>query len=165
MVGDLLNVSRIEAGKFVLNQDVFKLDEIVKKTVQNASRFISTHRIIFEGRTGVSVKGDSDKISQVIFNLLNNAVRHSPEGSQINVRADREDRKVIVSVRDFGTGVPKKKLPFLFDKFYQANPDQKSEGLGLGLYIAKEIIKLHKGKITAQSSGKGSTFSFTLPVT
>jgi len=113
-----------------------------------------------------SVKIDSERILQVLRNLLGNAVKFTPKGGQVSVAAKPADNTVEVSVKDTGPGIPAESLTSIFEKFNQGNPPraQARVGTGLGLAIAKSIISSHGGKIWAESQlGKGSTFIFVLP--
>ncbi|MBN1160776.1 MAG: hypothetical protein JXA17_02365 [Dehalococcoidales bacterium] len=111
------------------------------------------------------VKADAFRIKQVITNLLTNAIRYSPENRPIFVKAQPQDNELLVQVVDYGIGVPKGELKSIFNKGHQASNRGDVEGNGLGLYICRQIVKAHGGKIWAESvEGEGSTFSFTLPI-
>ena len=119
--------------------------------------------IILDTPDEALVIADTSRIEQVLINLLSNAVKYSPENTTIHVRIFKETNKYVVAISDEGIGIPKKNLKLIFDKYYQVKTKSKN-GFGLGLYISKEIIKLHKGKIWVESTrGKGSTFYFSLP--
>ena len=112
------------------------------------------------------VEIDTDKMTQVVDNILNNAIKYSPDGGKITVSMKTTDSQLIVSISDQGLGIPKKDLPLIFDRFYRVDKarSRAQGGTGLGLSIAKEIIKQHKGFIWAKSEyGKGSTFTIVLP--
>ncbi|CIW14948.1 histidine kinase [Streptococcus pneumoniae] len=109
---------------------------------------------------------DTDKMTQVVDNILNNAIKYSPDGGKITVRMKTTEDQMILSISDHGLGIPKQDLPRIFDRFYRVKTieDNAQGGTGLGLSIAKEIIKQHKGFIWAKSEyGKGSTFTIVLP--
>ncbi|MDE7492921.1 cell wall metabolism sensor histidine kinase WalK, partial [Streptococcus agalactiae] len=112
------------------------------------------------------VEIDTDKMTQVIDNILNNAVKYSPDGGKITVNLRTTKTQMILSISDQGLGIPKKDLPLIFDRFYRVDKARSRQqgGTGLGLSIAKEIVKQHKGFIWAKSEyGKGSTFTIVLP--
>ena len=116
--------------------------------------------------TPIWVEIDTDKMTQVIDNILNNAIKYSPDGGKIKVGMKTTDAQLIISISDEGLGIPKKDLPRIFDRFYRVDKarSRAQGGTGLGLAIAKEIIKQHKGFIWAKSEyGKGSTFTIVLP--
>ena len=168
LIEDLLNVSRIELGKLDFQEDWFDLNEVVKETVEQIQPTTSKHRIRIEGKINQSVWGDHDRIGQVLTNLLTNAIKYSPQADSIIVRLTAARDGAVVSVQDFGIGIEKEHLNHIFDLFYRINdPEEKTyPGLGIGLYIAHEIIKRHGGTLTVESEkGKGSLFSFTLPAT
>lgn len=112
-----------------------------------------------------AVRADRAQINRVLVNLINNAVRHTPEGGHIAVSARREDDNVAFRVQDTGIGIPQEYLSRIFDRFVQV-PGATRGGAGLGLSIARTIVTAHGGAISAESEpGKGSTFTFTLPTT
>ncbi|VHH04440.1 two-component sensor histidine kinase [Streptococcus pyogenes] len=116
--------------------------------------------------TSVWIEIDNDKMTQVIENILNNAIKYSPDGGKITVRMKTTDTQLIISISDQGLGIPKTDLPLIFDRFYRVDKarSRAQGGTGLGLAIAKEIIKQHHGFIWAKSDyGKGSTFTIVLP--
>jgi signal transduction histidine kinase len=121
--------------------------------------------LIVEGDEGLQVTADDDRIEQVIINLLNNALKYAPASKKIFLIAEQEGESVKVSVKDSGPGISPDKIPYLFDRYYRADyTGQQYSGMGLGLYISREIILRHNGKIGVDSEvGTGSTFWFTLP--
>ncbi|HVR41764.1 MAG TPA: ATP-binding protein, partial [Thermoanaerobaculia bacterium] len=131
--------------------------------VQNAARNIRFASSIPE----TVVVADPDRMRQVIDNLISNAVKYSPEASDIDVRVTIEDGHMLTSVSDHGIGIPKDEIPQLFERFHRARnvSSRYYGGLGLGLYIARAIIEAHKGSIMIESEeGKGSIFTIKLPV-
>ena len=111
------------------------------------------------------VNGDKNKLGQVLINLINNAIKYSPAKKKIIIRIKKRENQLIVSVRDFGMGIPLDSQKKIFKKFCQLkNPKNKVQGLGLGLYISSRIIEEHQGKIWVKSKeGKGATFYFSIP--
>jgi PAS domain S-box-containing protein len=166
LIEDLLNVSRIEHGKLEFHEDWFDLNGVVKDTVEQIQSTTSKHHMRIEGRVNQLVWGDKDRIGQVLTNLLTNAVKFSPLADTIIVRLTTAQDAVVVSVQDFGIGIEKEHLNHIFDRFHRvSDPEEKTyPGLGIGLYVAREIIQRHSGTLTVESEkGKGSLFSFTLP--
>jgi two-component system sensor histidine kinase BaeS len=109
---------------------------------------------------------DPERIGQVLRNLLSNAVAHTPQGGEIAVTGRAGDGEVSVSVRDTGAGIPAEHLPYVFDRFYRADPSRARQtgGAGLGLAIVRQLVVAHGGTISVTSEpGQGSTFTFTLP--
>ena len=174
MVTDLLSLSRIDNETsqldieltnftafitFILN----RFDKIKSQSQEDTKKYelIREYPI-----TPIWVEIDTDKMTQVIDNILNNAIKYSPDGGKIKVGMRTTDAQLIISISDEGLGIPKKDLPRIFDRFYRVDKarSRAQGGTGLGLAIAKEIIKQHKGFIWAKSEyGKGSTFTIVLP--
>ncbi len=166
LIKDLLNVSRIELGRLDYQEDLFDLNAVVKETVEQIQPTTRKHYIRVEGQVNRQVRGDKDRIGQVLTNLLTNAIKYSPQAETIIVRVASTDESVAVSVQDFGIGIEKEHLQAIFERFYRVtDPDEKTfPGLGIGLYISQEIIKRHGGTLLVESEkGHGSVFSFTLP--
>lgn len=162
LVNDILDTSRIETGKLALRYEKVYLADFIAEVAMKVSMIYPKYHIRFDKVPQLSVSIDPTRIEQVLVNLLNNAVKHSKEGSIITIYAKEKSRIIKISVHDQGEGIAKEKLPFVFEKFYQAT-EKPSSGFGIGLYIAKEIIQAHKGTVSVESTiGKGSTFSFSL---
>lgn len=162
LINDFFDVSKIEAGKLILQKEKVNLGKLVTKAVRDFQNTPNHHKIIKQRQIQVFVNADADRIEQVLMNLLTNAVKFSPRESKIIVDVKCNQKCAIVSVKDFGIGIPKPEIKKIFDRFYQVD-EQGQRGFGLGLYISAEIIKRHKGKIGVESEpGKGSTFFFTL---
>jgi PAS domain S-box-containing protein len=166
LVGDLLDSTKISNGQLNLNISRFTISELVDKCC-NHVRLAGKHHITYKGDLSLQISADEQKIDQVLVNFINNAVKYAPESTEIVVEVGEFNDKIKISVIDFGKGISKDKLSFLFDSYYQVNKVEKNiQGLGLGLYISAEIIKKHNGEIGVDSEiGKGSIFWFTLPKT
>ena len=168
LIFDLLDVSKIQAGQLRLDIKEFDIDQLVDECVNDA-RLNSTHHhvIRLDGRAGRLIKADRQRIEQVLINLLSNAIKYSPTGvKDIIVDTQKVGTEVIVSIKDFGVGVPKSEEKKIFERFYRSSGNLFGiSGFGLGLYICNEIIKRHNGRLWLESEeGKGSTFSFALPL-
>ncbi len=167
LINDLLNTSKIQAGKLVLEKKKFDLDAVVAKAIVDFQYATETHQIIKEGEIKEQVYGDQSRIEQVLVNLITNAIKYSPNADKVIVRLATDKKNAIVSVQDFGFGITKKDQEKVFERFYRTGDKKEMNvaGFGLGLYIAAEIVKGHYGKIWVESTkGKGSTFYFTLPL-
>ncbi len=126
-----------------------------------------SHKINIELCDTKIIYGDRNRIGQVITNLISNAIKYSPEASNILITSVIESNKIKIGVQDHGIGIPPSQLKNVFDRFFRITGDNRETfpGLGLGLFISKEIIKRHNGEIFAESAeGKGSKFCFLLPV-
>jgi two-component system sensor histidine kinase VicK len=167
MINGFLNMSRLESGKIHIDKRLFDMAQLVKEAEEESLASVTTHQVIFAPVEHTPVIADRDKIGQVITNLINNAVKYSPQDSIINVACVTVNGVAMLSVQDQGIGIAPDNIEHLFDRFYRVeSKDTKSiSGFGIGLYICKEIIDRHKGTIAVKSEvGKGSTFYFTLPV-
>jgi len=167
LVNDVLEASRIGAHRLELRRSEVELGNMVRQCVAEAEDMAELHpiRLAVPDRPIIGW-WDSDRICQVIQNLVMNAIKYSPDGGEVMVRAEDLGDRARVSVSDRGIGIPTEALPRLFDRFYRAENVQigSIKGLGLGLYIAKELVEAHGGTMTVESTlGEGSTFVFTLP--
>lgn len=165
LIKDLLEVTQIQAGKLELKKTHFKLDDILKDCCEDSQILSEKHHITVEGEKNVIVYVDRNRLEQVIINLISNAIKYSPDANKVIVKVTKTDDGIKVGVTDFGIGISKETLPFLFDRFYRVDDvSQRYSGLGLGLYISAEIVRRHNGDIGIDSTpGKGSTFWFTIP--
>lgn len=165
LVNDLLNVTKIEEGQLVLSKTTFNVVDLIRECCDHV-RFAGTHEIVTSGDWNAEMHADKQKIDQVLVNLVNNAVKYSPNRNKIIVHVETVPGHIKVSVQDFGIGIAKEKASHIFDRFYRVdNSGVQFSGLGLGLYISSEIIRRHSGEIGVQSKpGKGSTFWFSIPV-
>jgi signal transduction histidine kinase len=168
LINDILDLSKVEAGRMELEVTDFDLPAAIDNALilvrERASRRgITLGRAIDDG-VG-TVRGDERKVKQVLLNLLSNALKFTPEGGRIDVRAALNDGMAEVSVADTGVGIAPEDQEAIFEEFRQVGTaDKKVEGTGLGLALSRKFIELHGGRIWVQSQpGKGSTFSFTLP--
>lgn len=166
LVNDLLDVSKIEAGKLQLDISEFDLIEVINDTVELIAHSSARHRVIFKNEQKTCrISSDPRRIEQVLINLLTNAIKYSPNADEVQVLIDCGPQIIKVGVRDFGSGIAADKLPYIFSRFYRvddANPN--ISGLGIGLYLSQEIITRLKGKLWAESVlGRGSTFWLELP--
>ncbi|WP_342646953.1 PAS domain-containing sensor histidine kinase [Mucilaginibacter sp. CSA2-8R] len=166
LISDLLDVSKINAGKMNYNLSPFEFDSVLQEVVDNMQQTSERHQIIVDFNTPVTYNGDRMRIEQVINNLLVNAIKYSPDADKIIVRSELQQDNIIVSVQDFGIGIEPESLNKLFDRYYRVdNSSMRFQGLGLGLFISSEIIKRHNGSFWIESEiGKGSVFYFLLPV-
>lgn len=166
LVNDLLDVSRINSGQMVYDIAEFQFEDILNETVSHFRDISQKHSIKIAHSVPTMIKGDRSRIEQVLNNLINNAIKYSPDADTIIIGTNKKDSELIVSVQDFGVGIEQKDISMLFDKFFRTEKDfYRFQGLGLGLFISNEIVNRHGGKIWAESQpGKGSVFYFTLPV-
>jgi signal transduction histidine kinase len=167
LVNDLLDASKIRAGKLQFSKNIFDLSEIVNDCLDNCQHLYPSHKFSKELEKNVIVTGNEERLEQVLINLINNSVKYSGGNKDIIVRCEKKDGHGIVSVIDFGIGMSEAEQSKIFDRFYRVE-DKKyhATGLGMGLYIASEIIKEHNGSMAVKSAlNEGSVFSFSLPLT
>jgi signal transduction histidine kinase len=167
LINDLLDTSKIQQGILAYNKGIFQLDELVKEVIDEIQTATPAQKIEIENLTPVQIFGDRERISQVLVNLVNNAVKYCPDTEKILINLKCNGPMAICSVQDFGAGIFPEHQNKIFDRFYRITDNDQNTfpGLGLGLYIAREIIERHYGKIWVESEpGKGSTFFFGLPV-
>ena len=167
MINGFLNVSRLESSQIQIDKQLFDMAQLVKETEEESIASITSHQVVFAPVEYTLVNADQDKIGYVINNLISNAVKYSPNHSTINVACITQDGYAVVSIKDEGMGIAQQDIDKLFDRFYRVQGDhmQTIAGFGIGLYLCKEIIDRHQGKIWVESElGKGSTFYFSLPV-
>jgi signal transduction histidine kinase len=166
LIVDLLDVSKINSGQLQLNMEEFNMDELVDESIDSIKAGMRTGHTINRGGSfnGLIVKGDRQRIEQVMVNLLSNAVKYSPPHSDIFVGSTLKDDQLVIEIKDVGNGIPEEDQSKIFERFYRArNTSVHISGFGLGLYICSDIIKRHKGKIWVESTEKGSSFFFSLP--
>jgi signal transduction histidine kinase len=168
LVDDLLFIHQLETKTVKLNYQIFSLNNIITETIGLVQLNTCIHTITFNSENDVTIEADPVLLKTVIYNLINNAVKYSPQGGEIFVNLKSNGKLVEFSVQDFGIGIEKKYLKKIFENYYRVYHDysQTFPGLGIGLYLTTQIIELHQGKITVKSKfGQGSTFSFSLPHT
>lgn len=171
LVDDLLDLTRISAGKIHLHRERLELGEVVRRTIDDYRRTFEERRIRLEARFGSEllwVDGDRTRLAQVLGNLLGNAVRFTPRDGEVDVLIRRRDEQVEIAVRDTGTGIAPELRGKLFQPFTQGpqDADRTHGGLGLGLWMAKSLIELHGGSVdvTSEGAGRGATFTIRLPL-
>lgn len=167
LVQGILNVSRIEAHKLEIDPRVVNIEPLMEKAVENWTQRDTLHQFKLPKGPIPPVWADSDRLEEILANLVDNAVKYSPDGGTIELATSRSNGRLIVSVSDPGMGIPAKELDKIFEKFHRVDRgDARSTyGHGLGLYISKRLIEAHGGDIWVESKlGKGSTFKFTLPL-
>lgn len=166
LIYNMLNIAKIQTGQMEFAEKEFDFDAMVHEVVDVLQHMTSKHQIIVLGKTNKKLKGDEDRIGQVFSNLISNAIKYSPHADKVVITLTSKKNHIGVSIQDFGIGMDKQHLNKIFNRFYRVsgNTDKTFPGLGIGLYISKEIIARHNGKLWAESvPGKGSTFYITLP--
>ena len=170
LIGDFLNMSRLQTGRFVIERHPVDIARIIEQEVDSMKPIALSHDIkltLKKPTRSPILYLDENKIRQVVMNFIDNAIYYSPEGTPVDVVMEIEDGDVVLRVVDQGMGVPANVQKKLFTKFFRASNarKQRPDGTGIGLYLAKRIIDGHQGKLVFESAvGKGSTFGFRLPI-
>jgi signal transduction histidine kinase len=170
LVDQLLDLSRLESGEVPLHLEPIPVASLVSRVLSEIAvgRAVTDVELREEVPEDLVVDADEERIHQVLFNLVDNAVRFTPPGGSVAIGARRDDDRILVSVTDTGVGIGPEHLPRLFERFYRADPSRSREGggTGIGLAIARSIVEGHGGRITAESEpGRGAIFTFDLPAT
>ena len=170
LVGDLLIVSRIEQQKFPLNPEKFSLEDLVRGLIKEFEPYTKASNVeikFLDQKNLPMVLADRSRIRLVVENLLDNAVRYIKDNGRVDIRLKKRRDGIYFEIKDNGVGIPEKDQKYIFQKFFRSGNALRSQtqGTGLGLYIAKSIVKKSRGKMGFKSEeGKGSTFWFTLPI-
>ncbi|GHO83158.1 PAS domain-containing sensor histidine kinase [Dictyobacter formicarum] len=167
LINDLLDVTKISASMMDYKDTLFEVDAFIHNIVTLLQHISPRHTLRITGQSYATLCADKDRLAQVMINLIMNAIKYSPDAQYIDIEVASENGCVLIHVRDYGKGIP---LPYqqkIFDRFYRV-PDmdtESSSGLGIGLYVAREIIARHHGELWVESQpGEGSTFSISLPI-
>lgn len=166
LVEDLLELSRVQMDSLKMDIEEFDFDNLLDEIIDNA-RLTTKHTIIKKGNTRKKIKGDIERISQVMMNLLNNGIKYSSESEPIIIKTKVNDEAIIFSIQDFGIGIDKEYHSKIFERFFRVTDGNEKTypGMGIGLFLSQAIIKRHNGKIWLESEkAKGSTFYFSLPI-
>lgn len=166
LIGELLDTSKIQSGNIEIHKEPFQIDRLIRDTVENLAIATPEYSISISSDTKATILGDELQISQVINNLVSNAIKYSPGTDKIDVYCNRVGSFVKVSITDYGMGISQQDQTKIFERFFRARDIQKKfPGMGIGLYICYEIIANHNGTLWVESEiGSGSTFNFTLPI-
>jgi signal transduction histidine kinase len=166
LVGDLLLLAQADSGRLPLQERVVDLDTLIVEVYHQTKVLSQNVRVRLTPPEAARVKGDPDRLKQVLLNLVTNAIKYTPEGGEVVLSLTAEGGYAFLRVSDSGIGIPKEDLPYIFERFYRVDKAREREvgGAGLGLSIAKWIVEAHHGRIWAESEvGKGSTFTVQLP--
>jgi signal transduction histidine kinase len=171
LINDILDLSKIEAGKMEFEMSPVNLAELVNRSLVMVKEKALAHNIDLDVNVsdieGMEIKGDERRLKQVMFNLLSNATKFTPDGGKITVDAKKDGGELVISVTDTGIGITAAEKKHMFEAFYQASGGlkDKTPGTGLGLPITRDIVEKHGGRIWVESEGqnRGSRFTFTLP--
>jgi PAS domain S-box-containing protein len=167
IINDLLDISKMQAGQLSFHNEPLEFDSLIWETVEDVQAANLSHQFLIEGKTGLRISGDKDRLEQVFVNLLTNAVKYSPQADKVLVSLSHTQEEAIVCVKDFGIGIDDAHHQKIFERFYQVNDslEKTYPGLGMGLYISHEIVNRHHGRMWVDSrKGGGATFYVALPI-
>ena len=169
LINDLLNVSRIEEGRFLYKQAPAQLEEVVKAVLESSKELFKMKKVSLSVDIPSEippVNMDKEKMELAVQNLIENAAKYTPEGGSIHIMMEKHEAEVVFKIKDTGVGIPESEHERIFTKFFRGDNviKMETEGSGLGLYTTRNIIDAHRGKIWFESKeGKGTTFFFSLP--
>jgi len=167
-VEDLSGILNNSFGLVSIDKEVVNASRLISEAVDGIKTIADQKKSLIHRNIPPSlpeIEADTMRIKQVIVNLLNNAIKYSPERSNILVKADIRESELLVQVMDRGCGIPEAEIPRIFDRYYRGTNHTDIPGMGLGLYVCRQIIEAHHGRIWVESvAGQGTTFSFTLPL-
>ena len=165
LVNELNRSTKLISGNYELHPETFDLDALIDECIQTMQQAHPAYSIVRKGVEGMQLSADKDKVMQVLINYLSNAIKYSGGSTYIEVVTSVLDGRVIVAVVDKGKGIPKSELPYIFNRFYRAEKTRNLEGLGVGLFLSRQIVESHSGSTWVESEeGSGSTFYFSLPI-
>jgi signal transduction histidine kinase len=168
LVDDILMVGRADSGRLNVAHEQVDIALVVAEAVESASPVAEEKGLALDAHAEdrlPEITGDRRLIAQLLDNLMSNALKYTPKGGSVRLRAWRDGEAVSVEVRDTGRGIPEDEVPKLFERFFRASTAGEVQGTGLGLAISKAIAEAHGGSISVESElGGGSTFRFTLPI-
>ncbi|PMB06668.1 two-component sensor histidine kinase [Fischerella thermalis CCMEE 5205] len=166
LIGDLLDLGRLEAGVTLLEKQHIQLISLIRRALRAVETRMQNSQISAQVNVAdLQIQGDSERLLQALLNLLDNAIKHSPPNSQILITASKEGKQAVVTIRDQGQGIKDSDLSRIFEQFYTGDRSRQGRGVGLGLAITKRIIEAHGGSITVSSKlGEGATFTIYLPI-
>jgi signal transduction histidine kinase len=169
MIAEMLDIGRITSGQLTITHTRLDVTALAKRVAEEIQPTLTQHTLIYRGPgTALTIDGDALRLEQVLQNLLQNAIKYSPAGGPVTLQVRRQGDLVCLAVSDQGVGIPQHALQRVFQRFYRAPEGAASgiEGLGIGLYVVKEIVTLHGGTVAVESTeGVGSTFTICLPLT
>ncbi|MDQ0638354.1 PAS domain S-box-containing protein [Pedobacter sp. W3I1] len=166
LINDLFDISKVQSGKLQFNFESLNLGGLISDICETFAHSVPQHNFIFEPSGELTIEGDRMRLEQVITNLIGNAVKYAPQSPDISINAVNQNNEITVSIIDNGAGIPQAEQTNIFSQFYRVREqDRHISGLGLGLYITREIIERHGGRIWVESEmGKGAAFKFVLPL-
>jgi signal transduction histidine kinase len=167
LLSDLLDINRLSRGRIALDRMIVNVTTLIEAVLETMRPVAEQQGIALElslGEPAGEVRGDPVRLQQIVWNLLSNALKFTPEGGRVHVHAAASRDWIDITVSDTGTGISPEFLPFIFDRFKQEPTHTRSAslGVGLGLPIVKQLVELHGGSVGAHSAGRGQGATFTV---
>ena len=165
MITGLYEATKVHSGYFALDLSEFNFGGMVKEAIETIQVLHPSFKIEKEGESDFTIVADRYRLIQVITNFLSNAIKYSADKKEVNLLISHDSKSVTVTVQDYGVGIPKDHLPYVFERFFRTEKTRKIEGIGLGLYLCRQIVRSHHGNVGVESTeDKGSEFYFTIPI-
>jgi len=148
-----------------LEISTFNFGDMIREAIETVEGLQPSYHIVVKGEGNIEVSGDRYRLIQVVTNYLSNGIKYSKGKTDIILTIYYDNKAITVSVKDEGLGISKYQLPYIFERFFRAEKTKNLEGIGLGLYLCRQVIQAHNGQVWAESEeGKGSTFYFSIPI-
>ena len=165
MIAELYEATLINSGYLHLEVSTFNFGDMIKEAIDTVEVLQPDYNIMVTGDKNIKIKGDRYRLIQVITNYLSNGIKYSNGKTEVILKIEHDENTLTVSVKDEGLGISKEQLPYIFERFFRVEKTRNIEGIGLGLYLCRQIVSAHKGHVWAESEeGKGSTFYFSIPL-
>ncbi|EMG38593.1 signal transduction histidine kinase [Desulfocurvibacter africanus PCS] len=167
MLNTLMDISEAETGVMRLNMEEVDMTSLIEKTAELYQYVAEDEGVAIHlaTREDLRLRGDPNRLQQVLANLLDNAIKYTPEGGRVEIEGHKEDGRIVVHIKDTGQGIPSEELPRIWERLYRIEKSRSERGLGLGLSVVRAVVRAHHGHVEAASeSGKGSTFTISLPI-
>ncbi len=165
MIAELYEATRVNSGYLQLEISAFNFGDMLKESITTVEVLQPAYHILVKGDENIEVYGDRYRLIQVVTNYLSNGIKYSNGKIEVTLNVQHDENSLTVSVKDEGLGISKEQLPYVFERFYRVEKTRDIEGIGLGLYLCRQIIHAHKGHVWVESKeGKGSTFYFSIPL-
>ncbi|MEO6330686.1 MAG: ATP-binding protein [Ginsengibacter sp.] len=164
MIAELYEAAKINSGNLKLDISTFNFQNMIEEAIDTIEGLQPSYNIVVKGEGNIKINGDRYRLIQVITNYLTNGIKYSNGSKDVILTVHHDNKSITVSVKDEGLGISKNQLSYIFERFFRAEKTKNLEGIGMGLYLCRQIIHAHKGNVWAESEeGKGSTFYFSIP--
>ncbi len=165
MIADLYDTAKVSSGNLKLDVSTFSFNSMINEAIDTVKGLQPSYNIIVKGEGNIEVTADRYRLIQVVTNYLSNGIKYSNGNTNVFLTIYHDNKIITVSVKDEGLGISRNQLPYIFERFFRAERTKNLEGIGLGLFLCRQIIHSHHGHVWAESEeGKGSTFYFSIPL-